>query len=79
MSKKIFIAVLSALAVLPVIASAETACRSLMITGHPAYMPVAWAEKGKIIGAAPELVSAIARELGVKKVTSKDYGSWEKA
>ncbi len=64
---------------LPVIASAETSCRSLVITGHPAYMPVAWADKGRIVGAAPELVSAIARKLGVEKVTSKDYGSWEKA
>jgi len=42
-------------------------------------MPVAWADKGTIIGAAPDLVSGIARKLGVKKVNSKDYGSWEKA
>ncbi len=42
-------------------------------------MPIAWTEKGRIVGAAPELVSAIARELGVKNVISKDYGSWEKA
>lgn len=74
-----FLAIATALAVLPGIASAETACRSLVITGHPAYMPVAWADKGKITGAAPELVGAIARKLGVKTVNSKDYGSWEKA
>jgi polar amino acid transport system substrate-binding protein len=77
--KKNFLAFVAALAVLPAIASAETSCRSLVITGHPAYMPVAWADEGKITGAAPELVRAIARDLGVKKVSSKDYGSWEKA
>jgi len=79
MIKKSFIAFMAALVVLPVVASAETSCQSLVITGHPAYMPVAWADQGEIVGAAPELVSAIAHEVGVKKVNSKDYGSWEKA
>ncbi len=60
-------------------AQAEPACPALVITGHPAYPPVAWAAQGKIVGAAPTLVSEIAARLGVKQVTSKDYGSWEGA
>ncbi|MDP1614038.1 MAG: transporter substrate-binding domain-containing protein [Sulfuritalea sp.] len=69
----------ASLAMLPTFSQAKSACPSLLITGHPAYMPVAWAADGKIVGAAPELVTAIAGTLGVKTVTSKDYGSWEKA
>ena len=64
MIKRTFIAIVTALAVLPAAASAQTSCRSLVITGHPAYMPVAWADKGAIVGAAPELVASIVRDLG---------------
>jgi len=47
--------------------------------GHPSYPPVAWAAQGKIVGVAPTLVRGIAEQLGVKKVVSKDFGSWEAA
>lgn len=57
----------------------EPVCAALVITGHPSYPPVAWAAEGKIVGAAPELVSGIAAKLGVKDVVSKDFGSWEGA
>jgi len=60
-------------------AQAQPACPTLVITGHPAYPPVAWAAQGKIVGAAPALVREIAAGLGVKNVMSKDYGSWEGA
>lgn len=60
-------------------AMAQAACTALTITGHPSYPPVAWANKGAIIGAAPALVRNIATQLGVKTVTSKDFGSWEAA
>jgi len=60
-------------------AQAQPVCPTLVITGHPAYPPVAWAAQGKIVGAAPSLVSGIAARLGVKDVMSKDYGSWEGA
>lgn len=73
------LALLASLLMLSALAHAETVCPSLLITGHPDYMPVAWAEEGRITGAAPELVTTIAKELGVKTVTSKDYGSWEQA
>ena len=58
---------------------AQQACAALTITGHPSYPPVAWAAQGKIVGAAPALVSAIAAKLGVKDVVSKDFGSWQGA
>lgn len=54
-------------------------CRSLVITGHPSYPPVAWEEQGEIVGAAPELVRAVAADLGVKKIVSRDFGSWADA
>ena len=60
-------------------AQSEPACTALVITGHPSYPSVAWAAQGKIVGAAPSLVSGIAAKLGVKDVVSKDFGSWEGA
>jgi polar amino acid transport system substrate-binding protein len=58
---------------------AQPTCPRLVITGHPAYPPVAWAAQDQIVGAAPTLVREIAARLGVKDVMSKDYGSWERA
>ena len=60
-------------------AQAATSCNALVITGHPAYPPVAWGSDGKIVGASPELVMKIAKELKVEKVSSVNFGSWEKA
>ena len=60
-------------------AHAAEQCNALVITGHPAYPPVAWGSDGKIVGASPELVMKIAQELKVKKVSSINFGSWEKA
>ena len=60
-------------------AQSDPVCAALVITGHPSYPPVAWAAQGRIVGAAPNLVSGIAARLGVKDVVSKDFGSWEAA
>ena len=65
--------------VVPAVALAGPDCPDLVVTGHPYYPPVAWSSGGKIVGAAPELVTGIAAALGVPKVTSKDFGTWEKA
>jgi polar amino acid transport system substrate-binding protein len=73
------LALLIASLIFPLLAQAESACPSLMITGHPAYPPIAWASHGEIIGAVPELVASIATQLGVARVASKDFGSWENA
>ena len=58
---------------------APDTCTTLVITGHPSYPPVAWAAGGKIAGAAPDLVTRVARSVGVQQVESRDFGSWEKA
>jgi polar amino acid transport system substrate-binding protein len=63
----------------PVAALAVPDCPDLVITGHPYYPPVAWSSGGKIVGAATELVTRIAGDLGFPRVTSKDFGTWEKA
>jgi polar amino acid transport system substrate-binding protein len=63
----------------PVAAHAVPDCPDLVVTGHPYYPPVAWSSGGKVVGAAPELVTGIAKALGFTKVTTKDFGSWEKA
>lgn len=60
-------------------AAADSACPSPVIAGHPSNPPVAWGPDGEIFGAAPEMVANIARTLGVKKGTSGNFGSWEKA
>jgi len=65
--------------VVPAAALAGPDCPELVVTGHPYYPPVAWSSGGKIVGAAPELVAGIAGALGVGKVTSRDFGTWEKA
>lgn len=64
---------------LSVAAQAEPACTSLVVTGHPANPPVTWASGGSIVGAGPELVASIAKELGIGTVVAKDFGSWERA
>jgi len=64
---------------LPNFSYAAERCEALVITGHPAYPPVAWGSDGKIVGASPELVMSIAKELKVEKVSSVNFGSWEKA
>jgi polar amino acid transport system substrate-binding protein len=76
--KKVVLLLSLSLALLPMTARADS-CQSLIITGHPQYAPVAWAAKGKIVGAAPQMVAAIAKDLGVKKVTSKSFGTWANA
>jgi len=65
--------------VVPAAAFAAPECPELLITGHSYYPPVAWGAGGKIVGAAPELVTEVATSVGFQKVTSKDFGSWEKA
>jgi polar amino acid transport system substrate-binding protein len=76
---KKFLVPFISLLMLPVLAQAASTCQSLVITGHPAYPPVAWASQGKIVGAAAEFVTSIALRQGVKSVTSRDFGSWGNA
>jgi polar amino acid transport system substrate-binding protein len=63
----------------PAVALAGPDCKELVITGHPSYPPVSWTSGRRLVGAAPDLVTRIAAALGVAKVTSTDFGSWENA
>jgi polar amino acid transport system substrate-binding protein len=76
--KKLISIVFGVLSILNFAQAAEQ-CNALVITGHPAYPPVAWGADGKIVGASPELVMKIAKDLKVEKVSSVNFGSWEKA
>ncbi len=76
--KKLVLLLSAFLFLLPVSVYADS-CQSLVITGHPTYRPIAWEADGKIVGAAPEMVAAIAKDLGVKNVISKSFGTWAKA
>jgi len=53
-------------------------CTKITATGHPAYPVIAFKKGGDIAGAAPDLVSAIAKKLDVP-LESKAMGSWEEA
>ncbi len=77
-SMKKMVLCIMALSLFQTYAHAES-CRSLVITGHPSYPPVAWGTKGSITGAAPTLVTTIAKDLGVKEVVSRNFGSWASA
>ncbi len=53
-------------------------CEKITLTGHPQYPAIAWKDGDKIIGAAPALVEAVGKKLGVP-VESKYMGSWADA
>ena len=63
----------------PAVALAGPDCTELVITGHPSYPPVSWSTGRRLVGAAPDLVTQVATSLGVAKVVSTSFGSWEKA
>lgn len=78
MTKLRFMVAVGALALASQPALAAGECTKLTITGHPEYAPIAYRDGGRIAGAAPNLVEAIAAELNVP-VESKDTGSWADA
>ena len=59
-------------------AFAADKCETLTLTGHPQYPVIAWKDGDKIVGAAPALVEAIGKALGLP-VVSKYTGSWSDA
>lgn len=59
-------------------AFAADECTAITATGHPAYPVIAFKDGDRIAGAAPELVSAIAKTLDIP-LESKSMGSWEEA
>lgn len=53
-------------------------CAKITATGHPQYPVIAFRDGGKMVGAAPMLVEAIAKELKIP-LESKYMGSWADA
>lgn len=53
-------------------------CAKITATGHPQYPVIAFRDGDKMVGAAPMLVEAIAKELKIP-LESKYMGSWEEA
>jgi polar amino acid transport system substrate-binding protein len=67
-----------ALALTSTAAFAADDCAKITATGHPQYPVIAYQEGEAIVGAAPMLVEAIAKQLNVP-LESKFMGSWSDA
>jgi polar amino acid transport system substrate-binding protein len=70
--------VFAALTLTSVAAFAAEDCAKITATGHPQYPVIAFQEGDALVGAAPELVAAIAKKLNVP-LESKFMGSWADA
>jgi polar amino acid transport system substrate-binding protein len=58
--------------------AAADKCDTVIVTGHPDYVPISWQEGEKLEGAAIDLVRLIGQSIGVK-VKSMHTGSWKRA
>jgi polar amino acid transport system substrate-binding protein len=67
-----------ALALASTAASATGECTKIVATGHPQYPVIAFRHGDALVGAAPALVEAIAKKLGVP-LESKFMGNWTDA
>lgn len=54
------------------------ACSSLVLTGHPSYPPVAWADGGTLKGGGIQIIQRIARDNGIT-VRVVNEGTWDDA
>lgn len=60
------------------LASPETQCKTLTVSGNPEYPPLLWRDPGNpdhLVGAVPALLQEIVEPLGVEVVV-RDLGSW---
>ena len=58
--------------------SAADRCDTIIVTGHPDYVPISWRQDDKLQGAAIDLVEHIGKVIGVP-VQSMHTGSWKRA
>lgn len=54
----------------------DAGCSELVMTGHPAYAPVVWAEGEEIAGAGPEAIAEIVEALELP-LRSRSFGVWQ--
>ncbi|MDD3845587.1 MAG: transporter substrate-binding domain-containing protein [Syntrophorhabdaceae bacterium] len=73
MKRYLMLAVAAMCLLLSGIAQAET----LIASGHPQYPPIMWKENNTIVGAGPELVRLLFKDLNVT-VNSPFCGDWDK-
>jgi polar amino acid transport system substrate-binding protein len=78
MRRLLCLSVFAALALASHAAFAADACTKITATGHPQYPVISYKKGDKLVGAAPDLVAAIAKKLNVP-LESKYMGSWEEA
>lgn len=78
MNRILCLGVLVALIVSGGAAHAADTCAKIVSTGHPQYPAIAFKEGDRIVGAAPSLVEAIAKDLGIP-LESKFMGTWSEA
>ena len=78
MKRFLGLSVFVALALTSTAAFAADDCAKITATGHPQYPVIAYKEGDAIVGAAPTLVEAIAKQLNVP-LESKSMGSWADA
>ena len=78
MKRFLGLSVFVALSLTSAAAFAADDCAKITATGHPEYPVIAYKEGDAIVGAAPTLVEAIAKQLNVP-LESKSMGSWADA
>jgi polar amino acid transport system substrate-binding protein len=78
MKRFLCLSVFVALALTGNAAFAADECAKIIATGHPQYPAIAYKDGDNIVGAAPMLVEAIAKQLNIP-LESKYMGSWEDA
>lgn len=78
MKRSLCLSVLVTLTLASSTAFAEDTCTKIVSTGHPDYPNIAFKEGNRIVGAAPSLVEAIAKNLKIP-LESKYMGSWANA
>ncbi|MDQ2991433.1 MAG: ABC transporter substrate-binding protein [Candidatus Eremiobacteraeota bacterium] len=62
----------------PAVAATPQACTKLVLTGHPTYPPVAWADGATLRGAGIRIVERLAKDAGIR-IAVINEGSWEAA
>lgn len=78
MRRLLSIGALTALTLTGADALAADTCTQIVSTGHPNYPAIAFKQGDSIVGAAPTLVEAIAKDLNIP-LESKYMGSWSDA
>jgi polar amino acid transport system substrate-binding protein len=78
MNRILCLSVLAALTLSGNAAYAADTCTKIVSTGHPQYPAIAFKNGDAIVGAAPSLVEAIAKDLDIP-LESKFMGTWSEA